>query len=134
MEALTVDVFVPADRAAVRAAFLDADQLARWWWSFLPDVTCSMDPRPGGSYRMRCDAAGFGVHGKILTVDDATAVVSWIWEDGSTDGPEETVTIRFADADSGTQVVVTHMCAARADELRQGWTDTLARLPELFGG
>ncbi len=140
-----MEVFVPADRAAVRTAFLDADVLARWWWAFLPDVTYSIDPRPGGRYRIRTDTAGFGVHGEILTLGDGCAVISWVWEDGMTDGPEETVTIQFEDAardvagaDDGTEtqgtlVKVVHMCAAQADELREGWTQTLAELPKLFG-
>lgn len=135
MEPVTVSVFVPADREAVRRAFLDAGELARWWWPQWPDVNYRIDPRPGGSYRIHCDANGLGVHGEILTLGDGAAVITWIWEDGPTEGPTETVTIQFTDVDGpqgepGTDVTVTHICGD-PEPLRQGWTDVLARLATL---
>ena len=135
MEPVTLTCFVAADRAAVRGAFLDADQLARWWWPQWPDTTYRIDPHPGGTYRIRADAVGVGVHGQILTLGDGCAVISWVWENGAANGPEETVTIQFADAVGddgvpGTEVTVTHLCTD-AEPLRQGWTGVLARLAEL---
>ena len=132
MDAVVVEQFVPAERTAVREAFLDGEQLARWWWPHLPDVTYQIDPRAGGHYRIRTDTVGMGVHGEILTLGEGAAVLTWVWEDGDDEGPLETVTIQFSDVEGGTQVTVTHPCMARADELRQGWADTLARLPAAF--
>lgn len=135
METVTVEQLVAAPRATVRQAFLDPDQLARWWWPHLPDVTYEMAPEPGGRYRIRSEAAGFGVHGEILTIGDGAAVITWIWEDGATDRPPETVTIQFSEPaeGDGTLVTVTHPCTA-ADDMRQGWTETLALLGRLHGG
>lgn len=135
METLTLTQLVPAGRDAVRSAFLDVDVLARWWWPQWPDTTYALDPRPGGRYRIRTAAVGVGVHGEILTLGEGAAVITWVWEDGDTAGPQETVTIQFADAlgpddTPGTQVTVTHLCTDAAP-LRQGWTDVLARLATL---
>jgi uncharacterized protein YndB with AHSA1/START domain len=131
VDPVVVEQFVPAPRAAVRAAFLDADELARWWWPHLPDVTYQVDPRAGGAYRIRTDTAGIGVHGEILTLGEGAAVITWVWEEGSREEPAETVTIQFADVEGGTQVTVTHPCADAAN-LRQGWVDVLARLADAF--
>ena len=131
MDAVVVEQFVPAERAAVRAAFLDPVELARWWWPHLPDVTYQIDPRAGGAYRIRTDTVGIGVHGEILTLGDGAAVLTWVWEDGDRAGPSETVTIQFAAVEGGTQVTVTHPCADAAN-LRQGWGDVLARLADAF--
>lgn len=138
METLTVEQFVPAGRDAVRQAFLDAEQLERWWWPQWPDTTYRIDPQPGGSYAIRTAAAGVGVHGEILTLGDGAAVLSWVWENGDDHGPEETVTIQFdegtdADGTPGTAVTVTHLCGD-AEPLRQGWTTVLARLAALSFG
>lgn len=124
---MTVSQFVPAGRAAVRKAFLDVTELARWWWPQWPDVSYALEPHAGGRYRIRTDAVGVGVHGEILTLGDAAAVITWVWEDGDIDSAEETVTIQFTDADAGTLVTVTHLCAD-PEPLRQGWTDVLTRL------
>lgn len=132
METLTLTQLVPAGRDAVRSAFLDVDVLARWWWPQWPDTTYALDPRPGGRYRIRTAAVGVGVHGEILTLGDGAAVLTWVWEDGDVDQPEETVTIQFTDAAGGTVVTVTHMCAD-PEPLRQGWTDVLARLAVTSG-
>jgi uncharacterized protein YndB with AHSA1/START domain len=131
VDAVVVEQFVPARRAAVRAAFLDPAELARWWWPHLPDVTYQIDPRAGGAYRIRTDTVGIGVHGEILTLGDGAAVLTWVWEEGHHEGPLETVTIQFADVEGGTQVTVTHPCADAAN-LRQGWGDVLARLAGAF--
>lgn len=136
LETVTLVQFVPAARESVRAAFLDATELARWWWPHLPDVTYAVEPHAGGRYGIRTDTVGIGVHGEILTLGDGAAVITWVWEDGDTTGPEETVTIQFADAlgpgdTPGTQVTVTHVCTD-AEPLRQGWTDVLARLATAF--
>jgi len=120
---------VPADPTAVHAAFTSADALARWWWPHIPDTTYEVDGRTGGSYEIRSVAAGIGVRGEFVDLEPPTSIrMTWIWLDDGRPAAPEDVAIDFEPAAGGTLVRVTHDCAANGDDLRQGWTDVLARL------
>ena len=126
---LTQVVAAPPER--VYAAWTDPERLATWWWPQLPDTTYDLDPVVGGGYRIRSEAAGIGVHGTYLALDPPHRLeLTWVWEDGPDDGPEEHVVVDLAPTGTGTLVSVTHAAADAASVAgyTQGWTDCLARL------
>jgi uncharacterized protein YndB with AHSA1/START domain len=78
------------------------------------------------------DPIGFrciGVRGEFVELDPPASMrMTWIWlDDGRAAAPED-VRIDFKPAAGGTDVRVVHECSADPDDLRQGWTDVLARL------
>jgi uncharacterized protein YndB with AHSA1/START domain len=130
---LVVEQHVPADPAAVHAAFTSADGLARWWWPHLPDTTYAVNGRTGGAYEIRSAAAGIGVRGDFVAVEPPTSIrMTWVWLDEDRGAAPEDVAIDFQPIAGGTLVMVTHECVANADDLRQGWIDVLERLARGF--
>lgn len=127
---ITMTQLVAAPPTEVYDAWVDAEQLATWWWPQIPDTTYELDVRVGGGYRIHSAAAAMGVHGRFLSLDRPHRLeLSWIWEDGDVDGTEERVVVDFATQDGGTLVTVRHTTgAAGAGDFAQGWTDCLARL------
>ncbi len=125
---------VAADPAATFAAFTSADGLARWWWPHLPDTTYAVDARDGGSYDIRSEAAGIGVRGEFLELDEPRLIrMTWTWMDDGVGDAEEAVTLALAPNADGTLVTVTHALSPESGDgadLRQGWQDVLARLAE----
>ncbi len=127
----TVTQVVPAPPAQVFNAWTDAERLATWWWPHLPDTTYDVDAVIGGRYRFRSDAAGIGVHGAFIALEPPRRLeMSWVWEDGTEDGPDERVVVDVEPTDVGSRVTVTHAMVdpASAEGFRQGWTDCLDRL------
>jgi uncharacterized protein YndB with AHSA1/START domain len=120
---------VPADPTAVYGAFTSADALARWWWPHMPDTTYEVNGQTGGACEIRSAAAGIGVRGRFIELEPPTSIrMTWIWlDEGRAEAPED-VRIELEPAAGGTHVRVVHQCYANPDDLRQGWTDVLARL------
>ena len=134
---LRVEQQVAADPERVYAAWTDPALLARWWWPQLPGTTYDWDVAVGRDYRIRADRAGIGVHGRFEAVEPPERLgLTWVWEDGDTDGPPEQVEVVLTAHDGGTLVEVRHECAdpASGEGYRQGWTDVLARLPQVVVG
>ena len=138
MTALVITQAVDADPPATYAAFTSADALARWWWPHIPDTTYAVDARIGGSYEIRSEAAGIGVRGDFLELDEPRLIrMTWIWLDEGEDGPTEEVSITFSEIGDGTLVAVEHALAATSgdgSDLRQGWDSVLDRLAALADG
>ena len=126
---------VPAPPAQVYAAWLDPALLATWWWPQIPDTTYAVDARVGGAYRIRSEATGMGVHGTVVALEEGVLIeLTWTWEDGDVDGPEERVVVTFAPSGTGTLVTVVHdVRGDDAEDFRQGWSDCLARLGSVGG-
>jgi len=129
---LVLDQAVAAEPAQVYAPWVSADGLARWWWPHIPDTTYDVDARLGGRYEIRSEAAGIGVRGEFLELDEPNRIrISWNWMDDGISEVEEQVRVDFTSTSDGTLVTVTHQLADSAgdgDDLRQGWHDVLARL------
>jgi uncharacterized protein YndB with AHSA1/START domain len=131
---LVVEQHVAADAAAVYAAWTSADGLATWWWPHLADTVYEVDARVGGAYRIWSEAAGIGVRGEFLRLDEPREIgMTWEWlNDQGTPVPEQ-VWVRLSAVDGGTLVKVTHELHESVDsdvDQRQGWESVLGRLAE----
>ena len=130
-----------APRARVFAVWTQPEHMKRWLhpgpeWS-TPVV--EVDLRVGGRYRLGFlgpgEAALRFVVGRFLELQrDERLVYTWTWEPPDPHaGVETLVTVSFADAGSGTRVVVTHE-RFPDDEVRArhatGWEATLLCLDE----
>jgi uncharacterized protein YndB with AHSA1/START domain len=137
-ERTTIEVqqHVAAPVEAVYEAWTDPEKLATWWWPERLETSYQLDVREGGSYAIRSSVAGFGVHGRYVSLDPPHRLeLSWVWEDDGTEGPEEQVVVELSSTSTGTLVTVRHTTeAAGAADFRQGWTDCLDRLPRTFPG
>jgi uncharacterized protein YndB with AHSA1/START domain len=117
-------------------AWIDPNELARWWWPMFADATYDLDVRLGGSYRFESRSAGIGARGTYTEVHAPERLtMTWVWlTDGADDGPEDSVTVTFSVVDDTTVVRVVHTTgAAGADGYAQGWRDCLDRLAPLLG-
>src|SRR5512134_94799 len=95
----------------VFAAFVEPEQLARWWGPAgftAPEV--DLDVREGGRYRIRMqppDAEAFHLRGTYLEVDPVRLLVlTFAWEEPDPDDRETVVTLTFLEYGEGTQVVL----------------------------
>ena len=135
MPELVVTQEVRAGPSRAYAAFTSADALARWWWPHLPDTTYAVDARVGGAYDIRSEAAGIGVRGELLELEESRLIrMTWIWLDGAAEGLTEEVRVEFTGRGGGTLVTVEHSLAPASgdgSDLRQGWESVLGRLAGL---
>ncbi|MBX3046267.1 MAG: SRPBCC domain-containing protein [Anaerolineales bacterium] len=120
----------------VYTALTTTDGLARWWWPHIADTTYSMDARVGGAYDIRSVAAGIGARGEFLALEPFSRLgFTWNWMNDGISTVEEKVEITLEAQDEGTLLRLSHHLAPEAgdgDDLRQGWSDVLARLAELW--
>ena len=135
-ERVVVEQEVPADPAAVYAAWTDADRLARWWWPHLRDTRYVLDAREGGSYLIETEAAGIGIRGRFVELDPPRLIrFTWTWLNDGVPVVEEPVSIAFQPQGDGTLVTVTHELddlPDHAENIRLGWEDVLGRLGRLY--
>jgi uncharacterized protein YndB with AHSA1/START domain len=132
---ITIARDVRAEPTRAYAAWTTAADLAQWWWPHIADTVYEVDARPGGRYSIVSLAAGIGVEGEFLTLDDAREIVmTWRWlDDGLRAAVDETVGVVFSPLAGGTRVMVRHDLADSAgdgEDLRRGWEDVLDRLAE----
>ena len=134
---LVLDQPVAAEPAQVYAAWVSAGALSRWWWPHIPDTAYNVDARIGGRYEIRSEAAGIGVRGEFLELDEPHRIrITWNWMDDGISEVEEQVRVDFGPTPDGTLVTLTHELADTSgdgDDLRQGWHDVLARLAGTAG-
>ncbi len=128
---LVVEQHVAAAPEALWSAWTSAEGLARWWWPHLPDATYEVDGKPGGGYRIESTAAGIGVQGEFLEVEEPHGlVITWQWLEAGVPGPVDRVAVELIRDGDGTLVRVTHLMSEDQthDGYRAGWTDVLNRL------
>ncbi len=135
IESITVQRFVAASPPRVWAAWTTESGLAGWWWKHLPGNSYEIDARPGGRYRITSPAAGIGVRGEYLEMDEPNRfLATWIWLDDGGEGPVETITVTFLEAPAGTLQTIVHTgpwtTAEPANAYEHGWNDTLDALAQ----
>lgn len=139
---------IHAPRAKIYRAFLDADAVSTW---MVPDgmtsVVHEFDPREGGAFRISLTyntPAGIGkssahtdtYHGrfvKLVPNEQIVEVIEFETADPAMQG-EMTLTITFAEHDTGTDVIAIHDALppglSPADN-ELGWRESLEKLARL---
>ena len=136
---ITLSRVVAATPERVFSAWVDAEQLAAWWWPQLAGTTYDVDARPGGRFRIHGPAIGATVSGVYTEVDRPQRLsFTWVWQD---EGEPETavediVVVTFAPEGGGTLVTVAHTSSAHVPDggAEQGWNDVMDRLVRVVGG
>jgi len=124
---------VPQER--VFAAFVDAEQLRRWWGPTGFTVqSLRFDAVEGTEYRIGMQPPNgdvFHISGTFRAVEPPRRLVyTFNYEEPDPDDQETLVTLRFEPTDGGTRVILDQgpfKTAARLDLHRDGWTETLER-------
>jgi len=125
---------VPQER--VFAAFVDAEQLRRWWGPAGFSVShLEFDAVEGASYRIAMqppEGEVFHVRGTFHAVEPPRRIsFTFSYEEPDPDDQETLVTVTLEPADPGTRVILDHgpfKTEARLELHREGWTDTFERL------
>jgi uncharacterized protein YndB with AHSA1/START domain len=148
MSSTRVSRHVNAPRARVYAAFVDANAIARWMVpTGMTSQVHAFEGREGGSFRISLtyDApTGVGkttahtdtYHGRFVELvpnERVVEVVEFETADPALRG-EMTITITFADADGGTDVLAVHdglPRGLRTADNEAGWRSSLAKLAAL---
>jgi glutathione S-transferase len=141
-QALTIARTFDAPRTRVFDAFTKKEAIEAWFGPegfTVPSVT--IDPRPGGSYRIEMHSPEGSVHvvtGEFREVRPPEKLVySWAWLEGDQHGIETTVTLTFAEKSGQTEVTLVHsgFSNAEAQTAHQGgWTSSFACLDGALAG
>ena len=117
------------------AAFIDAEQLRRWWGPAGFTVPrLQFDAVEGMDYWIAMqppDGDVFHIRGSFRVVEPPRRLIfTFNYEEPDPDDQETLVTLTFESADAGTRVILDQgpfKTAARLDLHRDGWTETLER-------
>jgi uncharacterized protein YndB with AHSA1/START domain len=125
---------VPPERVFV--AFVDAEQVRRWWGPAGFTVPrLQFDAVEGREYRIVMqppDGDVFHIRGTFRAVEASRRLIfTFIYEEPDPDDQETLVTLTFEPAEAGTRVILDQgpfKTPARLELHRDGWTETLERL------
>ena len=129
-----------APRALVFRVWTDPQHAARWWGpQGFTTVSCRMDARPGGAYRMAMrgpDGVVRTRRGVYREVTPARIQFSYAWEDADGNpGHEMQVTITLEEIGTRTRLTLRQTGFAaipERDSHRSGWTSCMQRLAEFL--
>lgn len=140
---ITITRHVSADADRAFDAWMEPEQLARWWWPQWPDTTYAVEAKEGGEVRIYSPAVGMGVTGTFTAFDRPHGfTMTWVWiSDGTPaevagDTVVDTVEVTFDEVSGGTEVTVRHTSTEHEEGggAEQGWNDVLDRLPGHLSG
>jgi uncharacterized protein YndB with AHSA1/START domain len=141
--AFTLTRLLKAPRKLVFRAFIEPDQMRHWWVpSGFTMLSCKLDLREGGAWRMRIksDETGaiqteVGVYREIREPERLSFTHAWVRANGTLT-PTTLVTVRFIARRDGTEVsfhqedfATAAACQSHAD----GWSTSLDKLTAYFG-
>jgi uncharacterized protein YndB with AHSA1/START domain len=127
-QAIEREVRVDARPETVFDFFTDPAKMVRW-----KGATATLDPRPGGLYRVEMNAQNIAV-GEYVVVDPPNRLVfTWGWEgdDAVTPPGSSTVEVTFTPEGDGTLVRLVHSglpTPESAEAHGLGWDDYMPRL------
>jgi uncharacterized protein YndB with AHSA1/START domain len=136
---LVVSRMLDAPRRLVFQAWIEPEQAARWWGpQGFTTLSCAMDARSGGAFRLAMRSPEGTVHCKRGVYREVVAperlVFTYAWEDAAGNlGHEMLVTVTFAEQGGKTKLTlhqaVFETVTAR-DGHRTGWTSCLERFAD----
>jgi uncharacterized protein YndB with AHSA1/START domain len=122
----------------VFAAFIDSNELAKWWGpAGFATPSLEFDPRVGQSYRIEMqppEGDPFYLAGEFREVDSpARLAYTFEYEAPHPDDVENLVELSFRDLGESTEVVLTQhpfKTEARRELHADGWTDSFDKLEQ----
>jgi uncharacterized protein YndB with AHSA1/START domain len=137
---LHLEKILVVPRQRVFAAFVDAEQLRRWWGPAGFTVPrLKFDAVVGTDYRIAMQPPVgdvFHIRGTFRAVAAPRRLIfTFIYDEPDPDDQETLVTLTFDSIDEGTRVILDQgpfKTAARLNLHRDGWTETLERLERSF--
>jgi uncharacterized protein YndB with AHSA1/START domain len=136
LETLVLTRIFDAPRSLVFKAWTDPVRAAVWWGpQGFSTLSCQMDVRPGGAWRIRMRSPQGNLHTKRGVYQEITPperlVFTWAWEDADgMPGHETLVTVRFDDHENATKLTLHQAVfesATSCEAHRAGWTSCFAR-------
>ncbi len=143
-----VSRFIRAPRERVFEAWIKPELRRQWWRSDKGEhlTACEIDARVGGRYCQKqiggCDASDTASDYEWIMEGEFTEIVSperlvFTWNVNHPDEPpnEEIVTVEFAEAEGGTEVVIKHegiVSTRLRDGTEEGWTKLLEQQAEVL--
>jgi uncharacterized protein YndB with AHSA1/START domain len=139
----TLTRLLSAPRPLVFRAFIEPERMKQWW---VPRgftlLSCALDLREGGAWRMRIksDETGaiqteVGVYREIREPERLSFTHAWVRASGTLT-PTTLVTVRFIERRDGTEVSFHQedfATAAACQSHEDGWSSSLAKLTAYFG-
>ena len=120
------EVFIKAKPKTVFAFLIDSKKMREWM-----GVTHTLEPRPGGVYRVDVTNGNVASGTYTEVVPDRRVVFTWGWEGGGGLAPgASTVAIELAAEGAGTRVTLVHsdLSPPAIKSHTEGWEHYLARL------
>jgi uncharacterized protein YndB with AHSA1/START domain len=131
---------LPAAPSIVFGAFIDPNELAKWWGpEGFTTPSLEFDARVGESYRIEMqppEGDPFYLSGEFREVDPpARLAYTFIWEDPDPDDVETVARLSFRGLGESTEISLTQgpfKTEARRVLHRDGWTDSFDKLERLI--
>lgn len=122
------ELVIDASPETVWEFLVDPEKIARW-----KGTAAAFDPTPGGRHRTEVLPTHTAVGEVLEIVAPRRLVLSWGWEDGSSEVPAGSTTVEYelVPEGRGTRLVFTHRdlpSSQAADSHAQGWDHYHERL------
>jgi uncharacterized protein YndB with AHSA1/START domain len=136
--ALELKRLMPAAASVVFGAFINANELAKWWGpAGFTTPRLEFDPRVGQSYRIEMqppEGDPFYLTGEFRDVDPpARLAYTFVYEAPHPDDVGNLVELSFRDLGESTEVILTQhpfKTEARRELHADGWTDSFDKLEQ----
>ncbi|MBL8019641.1 MAG: SRPBCC domain-containing protein [Leptospirales bacterium] len=140
---LRIEKRINAEPARLFRAWLEPKDFSRWFFSGLELGKVTLDPRPGGKFRIEMISGGTILphEGQYQTIDEPSKIV-FTWNSHATGGKDTLVTITFSptsDSPEGkpaTLITLVHERLADTTSVEKhtgGWSRILDGLEQWMG-
>ncbi len=128
-----------APRALLFQAWTEPERARIWWGPHGFEIlSCQMDVRPGGAWRMKMRSPTGTIHVKHGTYQEIVPperlVFTWAWEDAAgKPGPQTIVTVTFEEQSVGTRLTLRQTpfeTPSARDAHHAGWSSCLDRFAQ----